>query len=335
MRLAIISRPRDAFADAVQLLAAKSGETQVLRFDLNLDGRERFAIDADGVHWHDSMLSNVDAVLMRGLRYQYPVVPRLDDDLDFSLWQTDYLAEQQRYSACASALRELERLGVRVMNPLHAIHRDFVKPVLLLRLAARGFAMPAWLTSNDVAEVEAFCAQHPHVRWHPVTGRGAWQRFEARQRADLIAPAKPPVLLAGGAGERVIRSYVCCGKVVASLAQEAASFEDLERLERFANTPCPWPVAEIERLYKELGLDWFEATFIGDDRAFLLYDIEADPRPEELPECHRDAIAAHMLAALNENPFTLVQRSQPVERKALFLRRALQMLFEMEDSKYR
>ena len=337
MQLAIVTRQGDRFAKALAACVEALGG-RVLILDHALDGNDTFAIDGSGVYWRDVAISTFDFVLVRGQHYQYPVVPRVDDEVDFSLWQTDYLAQQQRYSALSSALCELERRGVCVFNPLPALQADFVKPASLAALSAAGFATPDWLLSNDPRQVETFIArqgaQHKKIRWRPANGRGAWQRFERRQYDDLVAASKPPILLAGGTGDELLRCYVYRGRELLSLKVEGPTFVGLERLEQFSPVSCPLSATELERICTRIGANWLQLTFIGSLEGFRLYDFDTDPRPEELPAQWFDHLTQNLGRALSAKPITLLTSGQAIERKPLFLRRMLQMLFEMEASKY-
>lgn len=308
------------------------------RFDLTLTGG-RFALDADSIQVDGVDLGGFDTVWTHGFSYENPIIPDAGLHRDWSVWQIGYLADQQTYSSRFSLLRELQRRGVRVVNPVDLHIESFVRFGLLERLRALGLPIPPLLCCNQVAAAEAFCREHEAVLWRPVTGRASWQFFEEKQKTAHVAPDKPPVLLSPALPGHLLRVWLVAGKVVLCLKHrhpDAAPYQ--EALERFWAVPCPEAVrAPVERMAAALGLYWGSVLLVEGADGPWIYDLDTDPLIDWLPIPHRDHLVQALAAGLAGDvvPVAASGTSEPDihERSGLFLRRMLRILFQFEASK--
>lgn len=305
------------------------------RLSLRLDAATPFAMDADGVTWEGVRLEGCETVVLGGFGWEDPVVPGPAPDADWSVWQTDYIADRQRWSVLAAALMDLSRRGVRLVNDPVAIRRVEGRALSLDRLRRAGLAVPDTCTTNDPGAAAAFVDRGRAV-WRPATGRAAWQRFGPRQQAALVDPARPPVLLARIARGSFRRAYVAGGRVLAAFAMEAPELDPAERLEKF------WPVsaaplhAPMARATEALGLEWAVVSFVWRNGMPCIYDVDPDPVLDWLPPDHREPLLDALAAVLlGERPRPRRASRRRAEREGPFLRRMLRILFQFEESKRR
>lgn len=320
-------------------------------FDLAVAGQS-VALHADRILWNTRDLGRLKTAWVSGLPYTDPVPPPAGVRTDWSLWNIDHLIAQQTCSALESVFLELERRGVQVVNPRQAALERFMVPHQLLRLGRAGCRVPDLLVSNDTRQVEEFCRAHAAVVWRPVTGSGAWQRFTDRQRLHLVAVDKPPVLLAEGAPSDLLRAWLFDATPLLCLRIEAAEqravtslgaqeeFGDLARLETLETVVVADGDdlrAALEPVVAVVGWRWMQVTFAMKGGGALVYEVDPDPRFDWLPAPLRDwlvdACALRLLGLEPDAAFRPVVGTR-LERPALFLRRMLQIQFEMEGSKY-
>lgn len=277
------------------------------------------------------------AVLVQGFRYEDPVVPRPADDADFALWQADYPAEQQRWSALYSLLSRLEALPLPVWNGAAVHLAAFSRPTVLERWRRLGLTVPETLLTNDAAAAADFTAAAGPLLWRTASGRCAWQIFGERQRRHLCAPEKPPVLLAGVAAGPALRSYVLDGRVVLSLDGLPPDCQGgQERLETFRPAEIPAAAeAAVEAAAAALGAGWAMVLWVNGADGPVLYDIDVDPVLDSLPPSLAAVLVEHLAAALLRRPAPTPAAPPPAERPTLFLRRMLRILFEIEATKHR
>jgi hypothetical protein len=297
----------------------------------------RLSIDGEAIFFDGIDLTTLDAVWIQGFSYQNPVVPAAKINQDWTLWQIDHLIEQQTYSSFYSLFQELDRRGVMVINPPWVHVRNFSRFALLERVRHSGFQVPPLLCSNQVESVDAFCQHHGDVVWRPACGLSSWQRFTAKQQADLVGVDSPPILLAKVVAGPLNNSYFLNGNSVLSLQHQAPDFTPpMERLEQF------WPVdnnqaPDPEQLLQVVGGYWLKVTYITDGRGAWIYDLDSDPVLSGLPELFSN----HLLLVLAEQMTGQADLSNleaklaiPQERSNMFLRRMYRILFDMEAIKY-
>ncbi len=305
-------------------------------FTLPQNSTPGVALDETGVYWGETNVAELDCAYIHGFRYANPVIPRSLDDIDWTLWQTDYIAEQQKVSFLYSAFSEMERRGVRLFNS-PAVHvQNFMKLDLLETLRQGGFQVPRLVCSNDRKAAEAFVTMITPVIWRPTTGRAAWQLCLDRQRENLISPDKPPILLAEVIEGPLIRAYLFDGKPLLCLKHNAPAPLPLERLEMFQAAEYPEVYEELQRLAELVGLRWVAVFFaLREDRPWI-YDIDPDPLFEGLPEVYQRRLTEGLARGLlGDDPRALGEwPDTPQLRPTPFLRRMLRILFEFESFKY-
>lgn len=306
-------------------------------FELPADAGPYVAIDAAGVHWHDRNLAELDVAYIHGFAYQSPVVPPALGDIDWSVWQTHYLAEQSRYSFLLSSFAELQRQQVRMINPPAMHWQNFMKLDALERLRLAGFDVPTVLCTNDADAARAFAASLQRVVWRPATGRATWQLFTERQCQHLLAQRKPPVLLAEVLEGPLVRAYLFRGQPLLLLQRFPPSQVPVEALETFQRVDYPELADTFARYFAHSGCEWAQLLFTYADGKAWIYDVDLDPVVTWLPAAFRhplvEALAARLLEPLRHHIPTIT--TQPQTRATIFLRRMLSTLFDYEHMKYR
>jgi len=310
------------------------GTSQI--FELPVQGTPKVAIDETGVYWDGTDVSELDVAFFQGIAYAYPIIPPNVGDVDWSLWQTDYIGEQQRSSFIYSAICEMERRGVNVINPFSMWVQDFMKADLLEDLRQGGFNVPEMICTNDPEDARAF-GTNQTLLWRPITGRAAWQPFRDKQRETLISPQKPPVLLAEIIDGPLIRAYVFDGYPLLFLEYSPPDVVPLERLELFRAIECSQTHAEIERLAAAVDLRWAQVLFVLNEDRVWIYDVDANPVFDQLPEVFQK----ELLSGLTEGLLGRARKRGELQigefypRPMPFLRRMLWDLFLIEHRKYR
>ena len=333
MRIGIFAPPvsRQARRLAAHVEALAPGAARL--FPLDLAGGVPAVVGDDGLRWDGQPVDGLAAAVVMGFSYQDPVVPDVGDGRDWSLWQAGYPAEQQRYSMLYSFLCRLAAAGVTVLSGADAHLLAFQKPTLLRRLGLAGVAVPDWLCSSDPQAVDDFLGRHPQVLWRNTTGRCAWQLFTGRQRAALIAPGKPPVLLAASVAGPLRRAYLVAGRAVLTLGHQAPDAEGLERLEVFGNGEDAAAAPMLARVAEAAATPWGVVQYVPGPSGPVIFDLDPDPVLDELPPVHADMALAGLAAALAGAAAPGLATAD-AERPALFLRRMLRILFDMEATKY-
>lgn len=300
-------------------------------------GVPRVGLDRAGVYWDGVNVAELQCAYLRGLRYANPTIPRAIEDADWTLWQTDYITDQQRASFLHSAFTEMVRRGVRLFNSPAGHVRTFALPHLLETLRGLGFAVPRLFCSNDPDAAEAFCTEIGATVWRPATGRAPWQRCTEYRRQRLIAPDKPPILIAEVIEGPLIRAYLFAGEPVLCVKTKAPAFvPPLERLEVFMTVDYPEASAELRRLAEAVDLSWAVVSFVMRDSRPWLYGLDPDPLYADLPGPYRERVVTGLARGLlGDNVAALeTPAEEPQPRANLFLRRMLQPLFEIEHRKY-
>jgi hypothetical protein len=301
-------------------------------------GTPPVALDSMRVEWDGINAAELEHGYVHGFRYENPAIPRALEDAEWTLWQTDYITDQQRASFLHSAFSELERRGVRLFNSPNAHVHAFALPNLLETLRQNGFRVPPLVCTNDRDAAETFCEQVGVTVWRPTTGRAPWQRCTPYRRDRVMGLDKPPILIAGVVDGPLIRAYLFNGKPLLLVKAKAPAFAPpLERLEVFIATECPEAYEHLERLTKTIGLRWGVVSFVSQDHQPWIYGIDPDPVWTQLPGSFGERVLSGLakgllgedVSALGELP------DQPQARETLFLRRMLQPLFELEHRKYR
>ncbi|MFH1491232.1 MAG: hypothetical protein ABII06_20175 [Pseudomonadota bacterium] len=306
-------------------------------FDMGLHPPDEVSLDQSALYWNGRDLTGLDIAYIHGFSFMNPVVPSPGRERDWSLWQSDYLVEQQKYSFLFSMFKELERRGVTLVNPPEAHVRSFMKPSFLEHLRRSGFSVPKLLCSNDMRSVKTFCAENEITLWRPSAGRAAWQLFLDRQRTHLIKRDAPPVLLSEGIEGPLVRGYFFDKKPLLMLKFNPPHRTPPERLEQFFHVDHPEAAEELGRLGEVIGAKWFLVFFILKDNRPWIYDIDPDPILDGLPDFYREHLMRHLacsLAGTQEECPLPEGADPPLDRPVFFLRRMLQILFDLEKSKY-
>jgi hypothetical protein len=308
-------------------------------FGLDLDGAGgAFSLSADRLIWDSKDCSALEAAYVHGFGYSDPVVPAARENVDWSVWQFEYLREQQRYSTVYSALCELPRRGVKMFNPPDAYLNCFMKAYLLEKIRLGGARVPETVCTNSLEEAESF-AQDREIFWRPATGRAAWQKCLRRQRENLFALDKPPALLAGRIGAEWRRAYFFENEILLCLAHEEPVDFPAETLEQFHAIECDANMKnDLLQAAQFAGLAWGMILFRVEDGKAWIYDFDGDPVLDWLPGIFRDNLL-HALACSLLGEKSRKQAPTGIEgkhaRPGMFLRRMLRILFDFEQSKYR
>lgn len=338
MRLGVLADPADTCArELAARIAEFSGERCPI-FDLSVPASDRVEVSRSGIVWAGVDLGALDKLVVAGFDFQDPLVPRAVPSVDWSVWQIDYIVDQQRSSFLASVLRDQERRGIRVINSWHALRLGFAKARLFGELQRAGLRVPAWLCSNDMPVVERFCAQHRYVMWRPGTGRAIWQLFLDKQREHCVDPGKPPVLLAVHPEQGFVRAFVCNGEVLFALICTAPYVDGTdERMEQLSACDSDAVAHELVRAVNQIRADWAQVTYVVQDGRACIYDIDVDPRYGWMPAEFRNYLQvrlARKLLELPPVPAAELPVPAPRVRDSLFVRRMLVPLHQMEATKY-
>ncbi len=304
-------------------------------FELPVQGTPKVVIDETGVYWDNVDVTGLDVAFLQGISYENPVVPPELGDIDWSVWRADYIAEQERSSFIYSALCVMERKGVKLINPPAVLVQSFMKFDLLEDLRQAGFNVPQMICTNDPEDARAF-SQGRTALWRPTTGRAAWQPFRDKQREALISARRPPVLLAEPIEGPLIRAYVFDGPTLLFLEYSPSDVVPVERLELFRAIECPQAHVELQRLAAAAGFRWAQVLFVLREDRVWIYDVDASPVFDWLPEVfHEQLISSLSKALLGREanlPKALLGEFYP--RPMPFLRRMLWDLFTLEYRKY-
>ncbi len=306
-------------------------------FDLALHPSTAVSLDASSISWNGVDLTGLDLAYLQGFSFMTPAVPSAEDARDWSVWQADYLEVQQRYSFLLSLFKELQRRGVRLVNPPEVHVRAFMKPSLLEHLRRAGLPVPDLLCSNDVEEVDAFCRRSGTVLWRPATGRAAWQLFREKQKRHLIRKDAPPVLLAKAEEGHWVRTYLYEGRPLLRLAQRPPRDQPPETLERFFHVKDPLAGWETAGRLEATHAGWAMVLCLEGKGRSWIYDVDPDPVLDWLPGPYRAHLLQGLALALTgaTEPCAPPQGIRPpLERPVFVLRRMLRILFDFERSKY-
>ncbi|MBW1801432.1 MAG: hypothetical protein JRJ85_11985, partial [Deltaproteobacteria bacterium] len=278
-------------------------EVQCDFFDVAFHADDDVSLDRSGLYWNGRNLLELDVAYIHGFSFMNPVVPSMDEERDWSVWQADYLIEQQKYSFLFSIFKELKRNGVMVINPPDSHVRNFMKPSLLEHIRRSGFSVPELLCSNDMQTVNRFCSQNEFTLWRPATGRAAWQLFLDKQKTHLIKRDAPPVLMAEGIEGPLVRGYFYDGKPVLMLEFNPPHRVPPERLEQFSHVEHPRVAEELGGLSDVLEAPWILVFFVLKDDRPWIYDVDMDPILDWLPDAYRAHVImklANVLAGVEE-----------------------------------
>lgn len=325
-------------ARAVSLLTmAESIEPGIVRsYPFPTEGGAAVGLGRERIDWCGDDVSQLEKAVVMGFAYNNPVVPAVPAETDWSLWQYDYIGEQQKTSFLYSAFSEIDRRGVRMYNPPAAYLDCATKPDMLFKLHAAGIGTPELICTNSRDEAEAFAETHGTVLWRPSTGRAAWQVCMEKQREALFDAEQPPVLLSGVAPGLFLRCYLCDGEPVLVLRYGAPSQTPLERLEFFQLEPDDAFYPALREIAKLTGVRWGVVHAAVEGGSVVVYDVDPDPISSALPapidQYLQKVLACHLIGELA--PQQDVLGEDPLVRELPFLRRMLSVLFEVERAKY-
>lgn len=335
MKIGLIAPSRHRVAARIQQALEVQAPGCTARLNLDFTEDDRTSLDANQARWNGVDLAKLDAALLLGFAYCDPVIPSPSQHQDWSVWRYDYLAEQQTYSYLHSLFQDLQRRGVRMLNPPDVHMACFARPALFEKLRIAGLDVPDTLCSNRMESVLAFATGKQTIVWRPSTGRSTWQLFRDAQREALIAFHRPPVMLADVKAGPLVRAYLFEGRPLMFLAFDYPHDGPPERLETFWEVEMPETHAALTRVAKQVGGRWLEVQFIQADGRTWIYDVDADPSMEALPPALQDRLIERLAASLLGKPVPApIAGEPPRARPTMFLRRMLRILFEFEESKY-
>jgi len=306
-------------------------------FDISDSAGTTVQLDQAGVVWNGFRLDEFDKLVILGFDYQDPLIPRAVVSADWSIWQIDYVVDQQYYSFISSVLRDLERRGVCMVNTWDSLKYNFSKALLLSRLQESGFLLPQWLCSNEMSVVEKFCTDEKQVIWRPNNGRAAWQLFLDKQRLYCVDPSKAPVLVASHPGFQLQRAFVCGTEVLLALHCSAPYAADFEYMEQVWCCDSTAVAGELVAAVASTGATWAQVLYTEIDGRPYIYDIDSDPKYGWLPIEFRNYLNHRLAEQLLEIPVTTavpLGDMARAERDSLFVRRMLVTLHELEANKY-
>ncbi len=333
----IFSPPGDRQATALFQVLESLEPGVAGMFDFPVEGKPAVSLGREAVMWGGMDVSQLKTAYIRGFSYTNPVVPGALEDVDWSLWQYDYISEQQKTSFLYSAMSELDRRGVKMSNPPGTFLDVSMKTDLLERMRSAGVGVPDILCTNTRSEADAFAARYDAILWRPATGRAAWQLCKERQLDALVDTDKTPVLLSSIKEGMFLRCYICDSEPVLNLKFAPPEQIPLERLEIYQAIQEDWFFPQLRDAAAVLNMRWGAIhCVINENGELFVYDIDADPvltaMPNEVQEylnlCLANSLLGNTLPAADKLMDTALVRSLP------FLRRMLSVLFDIERSKY-
>lgn len=339
MKVGIFSYPGDEQAQAVLKRANEVKQDSVCWFDLSLPKSQSYAIDKEKLLWNGVDVSQLSSAYIHGYQYQFPVMPRFYSDLDFSMWQTSHIADQQKYSFLASAFQEMERRGVRLNNTYRTSLLAYKWYDMLEAIRQAGFNVPGLLYTNDMEEALAFCEGFPDAVWRPGNGRATWQLFSERREKAPLEPAEPPVILAETKPGLLLRAFIVGGKPVLYLGMRSPhSINGKESLEMFWQRDEKQLNEVFTALSEALGVPFMKVTFVLDDKTPWIYDVDMDPAFHQYPEEISDYLVKALALNLIDEKATIPEfnrAEETMERPNIFSRGQLCILFNMESYRRR
>lgn len=321
-----------------QLEVLAPGASQHFHFPLQNDGLPKVALDENGVYWDGINVAELDCAYVHGFNYDYPVKPVAELDIDWTAWQVDHLAEQQRYSFLLSAFTELDRYGIKLFNSPSVLVQNYMKLDMFEDLRQAGFRVPKMICTNDGESAARFMQSMKTVMCRPATGRASWQLFTDKVRQRVILPKKSPLLLAELKEGALIRVYLFNGKPLLILkygAPDCTGTERVEHLEVFQAVHYPELNEELNRLATFLSLGWGQILLVPGGNSFWIYDIDADPIIDWLPEPYRQGLTQAIAQGLLQQDIDITFSEAPQPRSTIFLRSMLWLLLDIERQKYR
>lgn len=323
-------------AEALLTLAESIRPGRVRSYPFPKEGGAGVGLGRERIDWAGDDVSQLDNALVFGFAYNNPVLPANVAETDWSLWQYDYICEQQKTSFLYSAFSEINRRGVCMYNPPGTYLDCATKPDMLFNLQAAGIGVPDLICTNSRDEAERFAEQHGTVLWRPSTGRAAWQICMEKQRDALFDGEQPPVLLAGIAPGLFLRCYLCDGEPVLALRYGAPAQTPLERLEFFQVEPDQSFYPVLRKIADASHVRWGVVHAAVDGDSVVVYDVDPDPVTTALPAGVNDyltkVLACHLLG--EQAPAASVLGEDALVRELPFLRRMLSVLFDVERAKY-
>lgn len=332
-RIGLFSPPHDEQTERLYRQLEQVAPGTARRFSLTpRHGSPRIALGEEGIYWDDVNVAELACAYVHGFNYANPVLPSPLDDVDWTLWQADYLIKQQTTSLIHGAFLEMQRRGVKLVNPSDTHVQNFMKLNLLEEIRRNGFKVPRLACTNQVETAKQLATHVDPLLWRPSTGRAPWQRFGDRQSALLLAPDKPPILLAEAIQGPLIRAYLWQGKPLFCLQYRVPAPVPVERLEVFQTIQCSEVYSELQRLTEALSLPWALVSLVLKDGEPWIYDIDPDPVFEGLPEIYQQRLAEGIAKGLLGEDIDALQplTDTPQARPTLFLRRMLRILFDIE-----
>jgi hypothetical protein len=332
-RIGLFSPPHDAQTERLYRQLEEVAPGAARQFSLGpRQGSPRVALGEAGIYWDDVNVAELTCAYIHGFNYANPVLPSPLDDVDWTLWQADYLIKQQTTSLVHGAFLEMQRRRVTLFNPPDAYVENFMKLNLLEEIRRNGFKVPHMACTNEVETAKQLSTRISPLLWRPCTGRAAWQLFGDRQSALLLAPDKPPILLAEAVQGPLIRAYLFQGKPLFCLQYRVPAPVPMERLEVFQSIQCPEVYGELQRLTEALSLPWALVSLVLKDGEPWIYDIDPDPIFEGLPELYQQRLTEGLAKGLLGEDTNALEplTNVPQARPTLFLRRMLRILFDIE-----
>ena len=98
MKIGILSHPDDLQAVTIGRALDRLEPACAIHLDLGLAPDSGLIMTGRELRLHGQDLTDLDAVLVSGFPYMDPVAPAPAQTVDWSVWNIDYVVEQQRFS---------------------------------------------------------------------------------------------------------------------------------------------------------------------------------------------------------------------------------------------
>ena len=252
-------------------------------FDLQLGGKSApvVSVDPSRLRWDGVDFGDIRALHIRcTVPNTLPSLPPVMNRVMYAEMQAVYLREQEYQAVVYSFFEEFEARGGLVVNPLTGGYIDHdTKTQLYEKLRARGFEVPACLTTNSPQEAEAFIRAHGEAVVKPAVGVGSTRLITDQDLHVLDRIRLSPVLLQERVRGDTLRVHLVGDKVVMPLRIIAEGLDS--RTETRGFEPASMPESEERRIvaaHRFLGLHYSAWDVIAaEDGRYVYLDCNSGP----------------------------------------------------------
>jgi len=264
-----------------EAVTAEGGRPRVLNLQLGGESAPLVSVDPSRLRWDGVDFTGIHALHIRcTVPNTLPSLPPVMNRGMYAEMQAVYLREQEIQAVVYSFFEEFEARGGLVVNPLTGGYIDHdTKTQLYEKLRARGFEVPACLTTNRPEEAEAFIRAHGEVVVKPAVGVGSTRLITEPDLQALDRIRHCPVLLQERVRGDTLRVHLVGDKVVMPLRIIAEGLDSRTGTRGFE--PVRMPEKEERRIvaaHRLLGLHYSAWDVIAAEDGRTVYlDCNSGP----------------------------------------------------------